>query len=209
MLEFYFKRAKAYSDLSRYKEAIGDAELALGYATPPSGFTRQIRQFIALEYQEMGNYPKAIDALLEVERRENKGGWLFNMQRNVAQNYFNMGNPAEAEVYLGKNLALIEAVQSGSVVFGCQPDICAKEPLSGTYSLNGEFWEADVSVSRALAFVRQGKYRDAELAYLDAERLERSGMRHRQLTNAKYSHPRSRQLLVKSRANEGEAGSPR
>jgi CHAT domain-containing protein len=177
LARFYFARANARSLLGRTSQAVADAERALTFAITPSDFTRNVRQFIALEFQEAGNYPKALDWWRDVERLEGPGGWLFNLQRNIEQNYLNTGNAAEAEVYLKRNLALIEAARAGNLPFKpCSPNLCLATPYNGDYSHSGKLWESNISASRALFYAWQGRYRDAELANIDAESFTRSAI---------------------------------
>ena len=49
LARFYFARANARSLLGRTSQAVADAERALTFAITPSDFTRNVRQFIALE----------------------------------------------------------------------------------------------------------------------------------------------------------------
>jgi CHAT domain-containing protein len=126
-------------------------------------------QFAALQYSAAGDPKRALEIFVR-QGREMDGvgtkGYQFDSNRQVALIHLQMGDLAQAEAYLRRNLALIvEARTSG---------------LPGwraSYPGMGQSWEAIIESHRGMIFEARGQFKDAEVSYRLAEQRLRGGLK--------------------------------
>jgi CHAT domain-containing protein/tetratricopeptide (TPR) repeat protein len=163
--QFYFQRGFSRSEIGQFREAAADARLAIEFLQSTGGHGARAKQFLALQYSLSGDYPEAIKVWLDLtETKDVHPGLKLNGFRNLEQEFIELGNLPEAEIYLKRSEALFELLQ--------KTDAASKEKSSWV-SLERE---AEISKSRALFYEAQGLFHQAELAYANAERFRRASI---------------------------------
>jgi CHAT domain-containing protein len=187
LARFYYDRGGARSALGRLGDAIADANKALetGRGAVELNLLGRLMQFAGLQYSAAGDPKRALEIFLRQGREMDAPGakgYQFDSYRQIASIYLQMGDVAQAEAYLRRNMALIvEARTSG---------------LPGwrtSYAGMGQAMESTVEAHRAMIFEARGQFRDAEVAYLLAEQRLRGGI-DSFLANSKNPPPKA-QLL--------------
>jgi CHAT domain-containing protein len=160
--QFYLLRAFSRSELGLFREAIGDARLALKYVQDDPEREGRAKQHIALQYAFIGDYPNAIKSWLDLTETKNvRANLKMNGYRNLELTYLAMGNLREAEVYLRRSESFLEYLkQTGSLV----------NEKRAWAALDAD---AEVSMGRAAFDRARGSFHAAELGYAEAERLRR------------------------------------
>lgn len=161
--EFYFNRAFLRSEIGLSVEAISDAKTALGFWGPDGNQAGRAKQLLALQYAVVGDYPRAIEAWKALAETNNaSASYRLIGFRNVESSLISSGNLAEAEAYLKKNESYFEYLGSANAI--------AKERRPYV-DLD---WESEIRLSRALIYQARGLYREAEIAYAEAEHYRRA-----------------------------------
>lgn len=171
LARFFYDRGNARAALGRLSDATADANKALetGRGAAEPNFVGRLMQFAGLQYSAAGDPKRALEIFVrqgrEMDGRGTKG-YQFDSNRQVASIHLQMGDVAQAEAYLRKNVALIvEARTSG---------------LPGwraSYPGMGQSWEAIVESHRGTIFEARGQFRDAEVSYRLAEQRLRGGIK--------------------------------
>jgi tetratricopeptide (TPR) repeat protein len=110
LAKFHYRRCIARSAIGDFRAAVADCEKAVEYAERASDVLEygRIRQGLAIQYTTMGDPKKALQVLLKSAQLFNvKGakGFLFNIQRNTADRYIQLGDFNQAEAYVRKSQA--------------------------------------------------------------------------------------------------------
>jgi CHAT domain-containing protein len=93
-------------------------------------------------------------------------GWMFGVNRSMANLLVQMGDVAQAEATLRRTLPLLQEARTSG-----HPNWRA------SYAKLGQNWEAEVELGRATIFEARGQFRDAEASYRLAEQRKRGGMK--------------------------------
>jgi CHAT domain-containing protein len=162
--QFYLLRGLSRSDIGQFREAAADARLAIEFLQSTDGHGARAKQFLALQYAFSGEYPEAIKVWLDLaETKDVSPGIKLNAFRNLEQEFIELGNLPEAEVYLKRSEALFDLLKKTA----------ESKEISLWVTLT---WEGEISKSRALFYEAQGLFHQAELAYADAERSRRASI---------------------------------
>ena len=170
LAKFYYDRGNARAALGRLSDAIVDANKALemGRGAVELNLLGRLQQFVGLQYSAAGDPKRALEIFAR-QGREMDGpgakGYQFDSNRQLASIHLQMGDVAQAEAYLRRNMALIvEARTSG---------------LPGwraSYPGLGQNWEGIVESNKAMIFEARGQFREAESSYRIAEQRVRGGI---------------------------------
>jgi CHAT domain-containing protein/tetratricopeptide (TPR) repeat protein len=172
LAQFYFDRSNARGQLGRLTEAIADANKAMdvgrGAVTPH--FMGRIMQLAGAHYQSAGDPKNA----LELNRRQLRDlagqpvikGFQFSANRLIAANLLLMGDVAQADAYVRRNLQAIQEVRTSGM-----------PGLRASYAKLGQNWEAELEFGRGMIAEARGQFGDAEVAYRLAEQRKRAGMK--------------------------------
>ena len=171
LAQFYYDRGNARSFLARNSDALADGKKALevGKGTIDLKQVSRFRQFIAMQYQQLGDPKRAVATFQEIVRDGNQPGvrgTMINSSRNIAQALLQMGDVAQADAFARRVTALVSEAR-GSPHPGWRT----------SYPIYGNSWEADADTARALIFEARGQYKDAEAAYVRAEAFRRATLK--------------------------------
>jgi tetratricopeptide (TPR) repeat protein len=170
LAQFYFDRGDARAQLGRLKEAIADANKALevGRGAVPLDMMVRLQQQAGLQYAAAGD-PKQAFAIFSQQLRDANApgarGIQFNGNRQIAAILVQMGDIAQADTFLRRNLSLIEEARTSGL-----------PGWRKSYALLGQSWEADVEHTRAIVFEARGQFREAEASYALTERRRRAAL---------------------------------
>jgi len=160
---FHYRRGSARAQLGRIKEAIEDANTAIevGQGAVEQTAMSRFQQFAGVHLQNAGNLKQALAMFLRLVHDSNVSsakGWLFNGYRHISLLLIRMGDISQADMYLRRNLALIQEART------------SRHPAwRATYAEYGHAFEADIAYHRALMFEARGQFREAEGAYRESE----------------------------------------
>lgn len=164
---FYYNRGYVRAQLGRLKDAIHDANKAieLGRGAVSALNMGIFQQFAGLLYSTAGNPKQALEifhAQVREAERENDGtgawGHSFGGYRQISGFLIQMGDIKQADIYLHRNLALIEKARTSG-----------HPGWRKGYASFGQTFEADIDFHRALLFEVRGQFDKAEAAYRQAE----------------------------------------
>ena len=166
---FYYDRASARAQLGRLADAISDTDKAVEHARNMGDryLRNRVRQFAGVQYQAAGN-PKAAVAVSELlikDTHEQWKGYQIGVNLRLSAIYVQLGDVAQAEAYLRRNLALIQEARTSGM------------PLwREAYPLVGQWFESNVEHNRGIVLEARGQLRQAEEAYRLSERRGRAGI---------------------------------
>jgi CHAT domain-containing protein len=171
LARFYYARGNARAQLGRLNDALADANKAIEAARGgvDAALMGRLAQFAGIQYSAAGDPKKAFEIFSRQVRDANAPGakgYLFNGYRQISAMLIQMGDIAQAEAFLRRNMSLIEQMRTSGL-----PD------LRSTYAAVGQAWEADVEHNRAIIFEARGQFRDAENSYRIAEQRQRAGIK--------------------------------
>jgi CHAT domain-containing protein len=171
LAQFYYDRGNARGFLARNQDALADGQHALEFGKGAIDLKQisRIRQFIAIQYQELGNPKRATETFQEIVRDGNQPGvrgTMINSSRNIAQSYIQMGDVSQADAFARRVTALVSEARGSP-----NPRWRASYPIYGTA------WESDSDTARAMIFEARGQYKDAEAAYIRAEAFRRASLK--------------------------------
>ncbi|MGZ5232785.1 MAG: CHAT domain-containing protein, partial [Burkholderiales bacterium] len=171
LAQFYYQRGNARSQLGRLADAIADADKALEVArgSVDANQLGRLEQFAALQYLSSGNPKHALDIFQRQLREvDTKGarGYMFGAQRQISEILIKMGDLAQAETYLNRNLKLIQEARTSGL-----------PGWRSSYAIRGQSWEADVERHRAIIFEARGDFAAAEKSYGLAEQRRRASIK--------------------------------
>lgn len=173
--QFLFRRAQARASLGRNRDAIADAEQAItlgnqvmaGMQRPPQAnqyYFQEIsryQQFLSLQYRAIGDARRSIQMDQAIsEKFEQIGrfkGRFFNSNLRTIIAYLQLGDIAQAEAYVAKNVALLEEAKSWK-----------------NFDVQGVYYAAVVEDGKGRLAATRGRAREAELSYHKAQELYRA-----------------------------------
>ena len=166
LARFHHVRCQARSRLGDFQNAATDCEAAVRYATGimnVNDLTR-MRYVLAGLYGSMGDPKRALEVLLPLARDVNvKGyqGWLFSIQRSIADQYIRLGNFDQSEAYVSRSRGLVQEARGWSTYGGYRRAM----------------WEAELEHAGARLFEARGLFQKAEASYRRKEGLYRDALR--------------------------------
>ena len=169
--KFYYDRGTARAQLGRLSESIADANKAIEVArgAVDANLMGRIEQFAGLQYSAAGD-PKQAFAIFSRQIREanvpGARGYLFGGNRHISGILIQMGDIAQAEAFLNRNMSLIQEARTSGL-----------PGWRTSYAIRGQSWEADVEYNRAIIFEARGQFRDAETSYRLAEQRRRASVK--------------------------------
>ncbi len=171
LARLYYGRGNARAQLGRLNDAVADANKAieLGRGAIDANLMARLAQFAGIQYSAAGDPKKAFEIFSREVRDANAPGakgYLFNGYRQISAMLIQMGDIAQAEAYLRRNISLIEEARTSGI-----PNFRSR------YAAVGQSWEADVEHNRAIIFEARGQFRDAEISYRIAEQRQRVGIK--------------------------------
>lgn len=160
---FYSDRSEARADLGRHFDAISDVEKALHYAQQMSDVNLKgiIRHFAAGLYSAAGDPKKALsitEQLIRDAPGQGSRGLQFRGNLRSTQLYIQLGQLAQAEAHLRRNVTLIEESRTSGLA-----------PWRAAYGQLGQWWEGNIEAHRAAILEARGQLREAEVAYRQSE----------------------------------------
>jgi len=158
--QFLYQRCQSRAQLGDSKSALADCEKAVELARSSLEMRAQtrLRQGLAGQYSAAGDPKKALAVFLEMTSTvgardvRNGKGFLFNAHRQITECYIQLGDFAQAEIYVRRNDALIREARGWGNV---GPFVRAS-------------WEGDVEWGRAALYEARGQFHEAEAAYARA-----------------------------------------
>jgi CHAT domain-containing protein len=151
LARLYFNRAETRALIGRTRDAIADAEKAIELTGNTPTEEDRYQAFLSNQYGAIGNYRRVIEINQELVRdfeKTNRRGAIFSPYLRIIGAYLNLGDLAQAEVYVKKSQALLKEVRS-----------------SRNFASHGTLWESSAEVGYADLLGRHGRYREAELSY--------------------------------------------
>jgi CHAT domain-containing protein len=128
----------------------------------------RIRQFVAIQYQALGDPKQAIAMSQLIVRDGNQVGQqgsMINPSRVICNILVSLGDVAQAETYAKRVAALVQEARGS--------------PLPGwraSYGMYGRSWESDVDSARATILEARGQYSEAIEAYRRSEAFRRAAV---------------------------------
>jgi CHAT domain-containing protein len=161
--QFYYRRAQARAALGRTADAIADCEKAISYGGDLRTEVGRYSQLLAQLYRAAGNVRRSIEIdqamARKLEAAPNGKGLLFGVNLRIVANYLILGDPAQAEVYVNKNVALLAVSKSW--------------PNSDMFRSS---WEANTEYARARLLQARGKLAEAERGFRRTQELLRESL---------------------------------
>jgi CHAT domain-containing protein len=170
LAQFYYDRGTARSFLARNSDALADGQKAMevGKGIIDLKQASRIRQFIAIQYQQLGNPKRATETFQEIVRDGNQPGvrgTMISSSRNIAQAFIQMGDVTQADAF-GRRVTALVSEARGS----------PNPRWRASYPIYGKTWESDSDTARAMIFEARGQYKEAEAAYIRAEAFRRASL---------------------------------
>ncbi len=172
LARFYYQRGNARASLGQLKDAIADADNALKTArgAVDANLLGRLEQFAIFQYKTAGD-PKHSFEILQRQIRDTSRpgakGYLFGAQRQISEILIKMGDLAQAEEYLHRNVSLIQEARTSGLT-GWRTN----------YPIKGQNWESEVEVNRAIIFEARGQFREAENSFRLAEQRKRASIKN-------------------------------
>jgi CHAT domain-containing protein/tetratricopeptide (TPR) repeat protein len=171
LAQFYYQRGNARAQLGHLADAIADAdkavETARGAVEP--NLLGRLEQFAGIQYLFAGDPKHALEIFQrQISDTNTKGarGFMFGAQRQISDILIKMGDLAQAESYLQRNLTLIQEARTSGL-----------PGWRSSYAIRGQSWEADVEQHRAIIFEARGEFAAAEKSYRLAEQRRRASIK--------------------------------
>ncbi len=171
LAKFYYQRGAARAQLGQLRDATTDADKAVEAARGlgDANLLGRLEQLAANQYLLAGDPKGALEIYQRQTRDTNaKGakGFLFGAYRHISQILLKMGDLAQAEEYLQRNLKLIQEARTSGL-----------PGWRTSYPGHGQSWEADVEYQRALVFEARGQFAEAEKSYRLSEQRRRASVK--------------------------------
>ena len=137
LAQFYYQRGNARSKLGQLADAIADADQAIevGRGAVDADQLGRLEQFAGIQYMFAGE-PKHALEIFQRQLRDtnvnNARGFMFGAQRQISDILIKMGDLAQAETYLQRNLSLIQEARTSGL-----------PGWRNSYARRGQSWEAD------------------------------------------------------------------
>lgn len=171
LAKFYYERGNARSQLGQLADAISDADKALETARGAidANLLGRLEQFAALQYLFAGEPKRALEIFQRQLRDTDTNsarGFIFGAQRQISDILIRMGDLVQAEVYLQRNLVLIQEARASGL-----------PGWRSSYAVRGQSWEAEIEQQRAIIFEARGEFAAAEKSYRLAEQRRRASIK--------------------------------
>ncbi len=171
LAKFYYERGNARAQLGQLASAISDADKALESArgAVEPNLLGRLEQFAAIQYLYAGEPKHALEIFQrQLRDTDTKGarGFMFGAQRQISDILIKMGDLAQAEVYLQRNLVLIQEARTSGL-----------PGWRSSYPVRGQSWEAEIEQQRAIIFEARGEFAAAEKSYHLAEQRRRASIK--------------------------------
>lgn len=169
LAQFYFDRANARAQLGRLAESIADADKAVdvGRGLVSANMLGRMMQLQSLQHSLAGDPKRALEIMQRLLRESasmpGAKGLQFATNRGIASALIQMGDVAQAEAYLRRNLTAIQEARTSG-----HPN------WRSSYARFGQSWESELEISRAQIFEARGQFAEAEAAYRTAELRKRA-----------------------------------
>jgi CHAT domain-containing protein len=171
LARFYYQRGNARAKLGQLSEATADAGKAIeaGRGAVEAKLMGRLEQFEGIQRSAAGDPKGALEIFQRQLRDTNANGargYMFGAQRQISAILIQMGDLAQAETYLHRNLALIQEARTSGM-----------PGWRASYPTRGQSWEADVEYHRAIIFEARGQFREAENSFRLAEQRRRASIK--------------------------------
>ncbi|MGZ3250328.1 MAG: CHAT domain-containing protein [Croceibacterium sp.] len=157
LAQFYLERGEMRGRLGRVREAIADGETALEYAHGADVLVARSLSLLGFVYGWSGDPKKSLEAFVRGERLARQGR-RYGFTRWIGINLIALGDLDQAEAAMRRNQEALAAAQRS-------PDWASNPFRSGA--------EANVTFGDAAILEARGRFREAAVAYENAERLFR------------------------------------
>ncbi len=179
LAQFYYDRGNARALLAREREALADGLQALAVNKGAIEFLllARIRQFVALQYQTLGDLKSAMTTFEQIVRAASPAGHrgtMINALANMVQISIALGDVDQANAYARRVEALVQEARGSP-----------NPKWRASYAIYGHSWEADLDLVRGRVFQARGQYAEAEAAFRRAEAFQRASLQNL----AKFDHP--------------------
>jgi CHAT domain-containing protein len=157
---FYYRRCEARSDLGEVQNALADCAKAVeqGQGSLSAADIGRIQHALATQYKFAGDQQMALQVYKRILRPNERSGYDFSVNLNVAQIYLRVGDLAQAETYVRRNDELLAA---------------ARKWKGYATAFRRASWHSSVENGHALLFEARGQFREAEAAYKRTEDFKR------------------------------------
>src|ERR1700694_1319743 len=115
LVEFYYKRAVARSNLGRFRDAIADSKTGIALGLRERIDVTSLRQLLGYQYDWSGDIKDALEVFLALARDSDlpqKRGYLFNAYRWISFLLIRLGDLDQAERYREHNESLLSEDQN-------------------------------------------------------------------------------------------------
>src|SRR5262249_54753454 len=149
--------------------ADADHAVETGHGVVESNLLGRLEQFAGIQYVFAGDPKRALEVFQRQLRdtdAQGSRGFMFGAQRQISDILVKMGDIAQAETYLQRNVALIKEARTSGL-----------PGWRSSYAVRGQSWEADVELNRAIIFEARGQYAAAEKSYALAEQRRRASVK--------------------------------
>jgi CHAT domain-containing protein len=199
LAKFYYDRGHARAQLGRLNESIADANKAIevGRGAVEPHLMGRLLQFAGLQYSAAGD-PKQAFAIFSRQIRESNvpgaKGFLIGAQQHISSFLLQMGDIAQADAYLRRNVALVQEARTSGL-----------PGWRSTYAWAGQSFEAILELNRAILFEARGQYREAETSYRLSEQRRRASVKGQLSSANPYPPPESQILQIADAMVLGQA----
>ena len=181
LAQFYYDRGNARAYLARNRDALADGKKAIevGKGTIDLKQVSRIMQFVGMQYQSLGDPKRATETYQEILRNGNQPGvrgTMINSSRNIAQALIQLGDVTQADAFARRVSTMVSEARGSP-----------HPSWRSSYPIYGNSWESDNDTSRAMIFEARGQYKEAEAAYVRAERFRRASLKD--LSKFEYAPP--------------------
>jgi CHAT domain-containing protein len=155
LVEFYYNRGLARSDVGRFRDSIADLKTGIALGAQHHIDVGYLQQLLGYQYDWSGDLENSLDVFLTLERESNtptKRSYLFSAYRWISFILLQLGDVDQAQRYLERNESLLVEAQAW-------PD----------YSTRKSLYRGQVDYTRGRLFEARGKLSDAVAAYRNAE----------------------------------------
>jgi CHAT domain-containing protein len=155
LVEFYYNRGVARSNVGRFRDSIADLKTGIALGTQHQIDVGYLQQLLGSQYTWSGDVKDSLDVILTLARESDtpaKRSYLFNAYRWISFLLIVQGDLDQAQRYLEKNESLLVEAQAWP-----------------NYSIRKYSYRANVEYTRGRLFEARGRLSDAEAAYRSAE----------------------------------------
>jgi CHAT domain-containing protein len=164
----YFNRGSARAQLGRVANAIADANkgVEIGQGTIDANMMGRLKQLLGVQYYYAGDPKKALEIYQQMLRETNvqgARGYQFSTYRLIVGSLIRMGDVAQADGYMRRDLALLQEARTSGL-----------PGWRDAYAKFGQNFEAEVEFARAIMFEARGQFSEAEASYRAMEVRKRA-----------------------------------